>query len=121
VVIIRARRVFQGKIPLIPIKLKELMSTYGKTQGGYKEPTGKRVSFIGKGNERCQRITWRTTPKENRWEGRDISMKIDQVDHEEIWLLIKRYQANFRAKGLFTLKLGACVDTVFWKNRVKKG
>jgi hypothetical protein len=30
VVIIGARRVFQGKIPLIPIKLKELTSTSGK-------------------------------------------------------------------------------------------
>jgi hypothetical protein len=25
-------------------------------------------------------------------------MKVDQVDHEEIWLLLKRYQENFRAK-----------------------
>jgi hypothetical protein len=59
VVIIGARRVFQGKIPLIPIKLKELTSTSGKkTQGGYKEPTGKRVIFVGEGNERCQRVTW---------------------------------------------------------------
>jgi hypothetical protein len=106
VVIISACRVFQGKIPLIPIKLKELMSTSRKTQGGYKEPTGKRVSFIGKGNERCQRITWRTTPKENKWKGRDISMEIDQVNHEEIWLLLKRYQANFGEKRLFTPKLG---------------
>jgi hypothetical protein len=56
-VIIGARRVFQWKIPLIPIKLKELTSTSGKTQGVYKEPTGKRVSFTGKGNERCQRVT----------------------------------------------------------------
>jgi hypothetical protein len=48
------------------------------------EPTGKRASFIGKGNERCQRVTWRITPKENRWKGRDVSMEIDQVDHGEI-------------------------------------
>jgi hypothetical protein len=95
VVSIGARKVFQRKIPLIPIKLKELTSTFGKTQGGYKEPTGKRVSFIGKRNERCQRITWWTTPEEKRWKGRDISIEIDQVDHGEIWLLPKRYQANY--------------------------
>jgi hypothetical protein len=81
--IIGAHRVFQGRIPLRPIKLKELTSTSGKTQGGFKEPTGKRVNFIGKENERCQRVTWRTTPKENRWKGQDISMEVDQVDHGE--------------------------------------
>jgi hypothetical protein len=120
VVIIGARRVFQGKMPHIPIRLQELTSTSGKTQGGYKEPTGKRLSFVGKGNERCQRVTWRTTLKENRWKGWYILMEIDQVDHGEIWLLLKRYQTNFGAKGSFTLKLGACVDIVFLEKQVKR-
>jgi hypothetical protein len=31
--IIDAHRVFQGKMPLIPIRLKELTPTSGKTQG----------------------------------------------------------------------------------------
>jgi hypothetical protein len=28
--------------------------------------------------------------------------------------------SKFQSKRLFTPKLGACVDTVFWKNRSKK-
>jgi hypothetical protein len=47
-------------------------------------------------------------------------MEVDQVDHGESWLLLKRYQANFRANGSFTPKLGACVDTVSCKNRSKR-
>jgi hypothetical protein len=31
-------------------------------------------------------------PKESRQKGRDISIEVDQIDHEEIWLLLKRYQ-----------------------------
>jgi hypothetical protein len=47
-------------------------------------------------------------------------MEIDQVDHGEIWLFLERYQTNFGAKESFTLKLGACVDTVFWTKQVKR-
>jgi hypothetical protein len=39
---------------------------------------------------------------------------------KEIWLLFERYQGNFGAKGLFTLKLGACVDIIFLEKQVKK-
>jgi hypothetical protein len=52
--IISAHRVFQGKMPLIPIRLKELTPTSGKTQGrkGIQRTSGKRVNLIGKGSER---------------------------------------------------------------------
>jgi hypothetical protein len=38
--IVDTHRAFQGKMPLIPIRLKELTPTSGKTQRGkrYKEP-----------------------------------------------------------------------------------
>jgi hypothetical protein len=63
VVIIGARRVFQGKIPLIPIKLKVLTSTSGKTQGGYKEPTGKRASFYREGEREMPKSHMANNPK----------------------------------------------------------
>jgi hypothetical protein len=48
-------------------------------------------------------------------------MEVDQVDHGESWLLLKRYQANFRAKGSFTPKLGGMCWHRFLEKQVKKG
>jgi hypothetical protein len=48
-------------------------------------------------------------------------MEVNQVDHEENWLLLKRYQANLRAKGSFTPKLGGMCCHCFLAKIGQKG
>jgi hypothetical protein len=55
--IIGACRVFQGNMPLIPMKLKELTRTSRKNpkvRSDTRKPPGKQMSLIGKGNERAK-------------------------------------------------------------------
>jgi hypothetical protein len=113
-VIINACRVFQGKIPLIPTKLKRLTSTSRKTQGEYKEPTSKRVSFIGKGNERCQRVTWWTTR-------RKVDRKDETYQLRLIRLIMRRFgyyskdTSKFRNKRSIYSETGGHVTLFFGK------
>jgi hypothetical protein len=85
--IIDAREVFQGKmplIPLIPIKLKELTPTSGKKPKGeerYKEPPGKQMSLIGKGNERAKESHGEQPQGKSDRKDKALSMQIDQVNH----------------------------------------
>jgi hypothetical protein len=82
--IIGTRGVFQGKMPLIPIKLKELIPTSGKKPKGeerYKEPRGKWMSLIGKGIKRAKESHGEQPQGKLDRKDKALSMQIDQVDH----------------------------------------
>jgi hypothetical protein len=120
--VIGARKVFQGKMPLIPIRLKRV-NTYirKKIHGWYTEPSGKRMSLIAKGNERCQRVTWWTTPRKGRGKGRDIINKDwSGRSRGDLIIIQKDIKQISEQKDYLLRNWGVCVDTIFWENRSKE-
>jgi hypothetical protein len=93
-----------------------------KGEEKYKEPPGKEMSLIGKGNERAKETHAEQSQGESDRKDKALSMQIDEVNHvkrtgyysEDIKKISEQKDHLFR-------NWGACVDTIFWKNRVKRG